>query len=1421
MSREIDVQLTRFRRLRSSLCLVFVGVATVLLASPLLAQGVPGRNITLIGPTPQPAACTTAPFCGGKLPDTGLKQQNEPSCAISPETGGILCGANDYRGTDRADGVLGDAWLGAMMSRNRETWTSRLIPGFKGDTPSLNLAFGADPSVAAFPGGMGFLFIAGNRGDNALGGIFFQRWVEMNKEDGYPFEPANEPTHQITSGTSGRFIDKPALMINLLPGSCDIPFKRANGTAGTRSVPKFEVSVAFAVFLGSDTSSNTAIWLIKSSDCGMTWDAPGTKVTQTVNINQGVSLASIGNTFVATWRRFGDSNSTDAVMASVSTNRGAKWSLTPVSSIVKFDQPSSNVTFRNNSLPWLAADGTAFHVFWTERTPGNNLPRIKVSSSRTGGSWNAPSFVDNVPVGFQAVPSATASEGIVQVAWYDTRDDLTPFQGPLIGGLPFVNDYVDAAGKLHRHTIDVRAAQGTWNGSKLDFTPSVKVSSYQVGLAPPGFFGTNPGPVLTQLENNFANSRIFQQGKTPFLGDYIAVAAKQLKLDPATRAWVPNTTAVGAKPTFFIAWGDNRLLRGNTIADLIAPTGYTPPTLAAPSDGVNDPAATYPSCSAATPLSNTRNQEVFGTSIRPGLIVSVPSAPKPTGTIQRAYVVWVRNTTSQTRTYKVHIANQPVDAPPAGNSGRASFVQLPLPPYSAASAPPVLDACVTVPRRSGAVKTVFVASSSIQPPAISVQVSESDPATCAPLANGDAATVILNSNPLSPDIENPDFENPDFENFNLKSVELHNPDIENKTFAAVIGNPDIENPDFENYTLAYPDIENPDFENPDFENISLQYPDIENPDFENPDFENPDFENSAISELTWSVKMNGNTTTGLQVNPLFSVAPPHATQLIVRRVYKVTTSQNCKPVQIAVNEVIANAVSAPNVQPTVSVPAEPGETLLVTLRISGTTTFNPDAAGVVISAQAKNTGHENDPDVTPGICNTSDPTQFCTSDVPKDVTPPVFGSTPDVTIDAADGTSATVSFTATATDNVGVTSFACSPASGSTFSIGTTVVTCTATDGAGNTASITFNVIVKDVTAPVFGSTPDVTVNAAANASSATATYAPTATDAVGVTSLTCSPASGSTFPVGATAVTCTATDAAGNAGTATFNVIVRDVTAPVLIKPADLIAEATSAAGASVIYALPTGSDAVGIVSKSCTPASGAVFPLGSSVVSCTASDAAGNMAATSFSVVVRDTTAPVIGAVTNLTVNTTNGAGTAVVTYAAPSAVDAVGVSSVSCSPASGSTFPLGSTTVTCTARDASGNTSAKTFTVTVVFSAYGFIGPNMAALANVGSVVPMAWQYTLSGTVIDAGSFVPVTRIFKLTSCQNGTQTGPAFVDTAKPGSTTFNYKPSSSTWQFNWKALNPPFTPGCYNVYIDLTNAQNVLLQTNGPFKIQLK
>src|SRR5205814_1817394 len=43
----------------------------------------------------------------------------------------------------------------------------------------------------------------------------------------------------------------------------------------------------------------------------------------------------------------------------------------------------------------------------------------------------------------------------------------------------------------------------------------------------------------------------------------------------------------------------------------------------------------------------------------------------------------------------------------------------------------------------------------------------------------------------------------------------------------------------------------------------------------------------------------------------------------------------------------------------------------------------------------------------------------------------------------------------------------CNPSSGSTFPVGTTTVTCTATDGSGATAACSFNVTVNDTEPPV------------------------------------------------------------------------------------------------------------------------------------------------------------------------------------------------------------------------------------------------------------------------------------------------------------------------------------------------------------------
>jgi len=86
-----------------------------------------------------------------------------------------------------------------------------------------------------------------------------------------------------------------------------------------------------------------------------------------------------------------------------------------------------------------------------------------------------------------------------------------------------------------------------------------------------------------------------------------------------------------------------------------------------------------------------------------------------------------------------------------------------------------------------------------------------------------------------------------------------------------------------------------------------------------------------------------------------------------------------------------------------------------------------------------------------------------------------------------------------------------------------------------------------------------------------------------------------------------------------------------VIAAHADVTAEATGPSGASVAYSAPATTDSVdGNRTATCAPASGSTFPLGTTTVTCTASDAAGNAATpTTFRVVVKDTTAPSISSI------------------------------------------------------------------------------------------------------------------------------------------------------------------------------------------------
>lgn len=315
-----------------------------------------------------------------------------------------------------------------------------------------------------------------------------------------------------------------------------------------------------------------------------------------------------------------------------------------------------------------------------------------------------------------------------------------------------------------------------------------------------------------------------------------------------------------------------------------------------------------------------------------------------------------------------------------------------------------------------------------------------------------------------------------------------------------------------------------------------------------------------------------------------------------------------------------------------------------------------------------------------------------------DTTAPVITVPADIVREAIGASGNVVTFSATATDDVdGSVPVVASAASGSTFPLATTIVGLAAADKAGNTSSATFAVTVRDTTAPTLTVPPSQTLEAT-SASGAVATFAASATDAVTANpSLTYSAGSGSTFALGTTTVTVSAKDGANNIGTGSFSITVRDTTPPTIATRADVIAEATGATGANVSFALPAASDIAGGVTVTSSPASGSQFVLGSTLVTATAKDGANLTATSTFNVIVRDTTAPALTVPANLIVEATSAAGSTA-TFSA-SATDAVTASpTLTYGKASGSTFPIGVTTVSVSAKDAAGNTSTGSFTVTV---------------------------------------------------------------------------------------------------------------------------
>ncbi len=347
--------------------------------------------------------------------------------------------------------------------------------------------------------------------------------------------------------------------------------------------------------------------------------------------------------------------------------------------------------------------------------------------------------------------------------------------------------------------------------------------------------------------------------------------------------------------------------------------------------------------------------------------------------------------------------------------------------------------------------------------------------------------------------------------------------------------------------------------------------------------------------------------------------------------------------------------------------------------------------------------------------------------------------------------------------------------------------------GADSEVKADYIAVTLDATPPVLSLPADI-VAEAAGPDGAVVTFGVTATDNIDPSPLvTVIPGSGSLFPLGATTVNCTASDAAGNTSSGSFTVTVVDTTAPMLVAPASVTAEATGVR-TSVALGVPTVADVVDANPTVANDAPAEGFLLGTTLVTWIAKDWSGNSSSAAQQVTVVDTTAPALQVPPAVSVETSNPNGTAV----------DIGVATASdlADPAPAITndapavFPVGVTTVTWTATDASGNSATGTQTVTVTLAQRYANFTWLAPIANAdrrlfkrGSTIPLKFRITdLAGNPAP-GAVAQLSIRYLESGAPDG---DPDVVSMAMgDGGSQFRYSASDDLYIFNLSTKDPRY------------------------------
>jgi hypothetical protein len=314
--------------------------------------------------------------------------QNETTIAANGST--LVAGANDYRMYEPSENRYDTSGGFYRSTDGGATWSAGFLPGLvRANTaaPGPYEAAG-DPSVAAGPNNtFWYANIAFDRTD-AANAISASRSTNGGK---------TWSTHFViqTSAIAGKRIFNDKVWVAADP---------SDPTGNTAYVA-----------WNLDKNHSSAIVISKTTDGGLTWSVPK-KVSDlfTTDISATVVVGNDGTVYVTFEAATG---SGDAVAFAVSHNGGGTFKTRLIAPISDIPSPLPGATFRDNSFPALALDGSTLHVVWSNWN-GSNANVVYMRSTNGGATWSTPVNIGG-STGDQFFPWIAARNGTVYASWFN------------------------------------------------------------------------------------------------------------------------------------------------------------------------------------------------------------------------------------------------------------------------------------------------------------------------------------------------------------------------------------------------------------------------------------------------------------------------------------------------------------------------------------------------------------------------------------------------------------------------------------------------------------------------------------------------------------------------------------------------------------------------------------------------------------------------------------------------------------------------------------------------------------------------------------------------------------------------------------------------------------------------------------------